>query len=309
MDDSKVFMFPDAAKNSIDPGLLALLNNNGGFGNGNWIWIMFLWMIWGFNGNNGFGNNNGTGYLSNQINNNAGRDLLLQAINGRADAAAQLATITNTSVEAVKSGIFALQNSINAVGTQVGMSGLEVQNSIAMGNAALAQQLASCCCENRLAICQQTNAITSQMATNDANVRLQLANNEAADQLSVCQQTNTLTRQADTNTNSILNAIASQNTLITKEFCDLKERELQNKINTQGDIITQLRNQISNDNQTLAFNKAMAALDDKIDAIAAKQPNTVPVAWPNLVAANATPYIGGWNGGFYGNGFGNNIVF
>jgi hypothetical protein len=40
----------------------------------------------------------------------------------------------------------------------------------------------------------------------------------------------------------------------------------------------------------------MSALDDKIDAIAARQPNTVPVQWPNIVAANATPYIGnfGW---------------
>ena len=134
-------------------------------------------------------------------------------------------------------------------------------------------------------------------------------------QLSVCQQTNTLTRQADGNTSSILGAIQAQNTLITKEFCDLKERELQNKIDTQSDIITQLRNQISNDKQTLQFNAAFNALDNKIDAIAAKQPNTVPVQWPNLVAANVTPYIGGYgcgNGcgnGFYGNGFGNNIVF
>ena len=144
------------------------------------------------------------------------------------------------------------------------------------------------------------------MAANDANIRLQLSQNEAADQLSVCQQTNTLTRQADGNTNSILNAIAAQNTLITKEFCDLKERELQNKINTQGDIITQLRNQISNDNQTLAFNRAFTALDDKIDAIAAKQPNTVPVTWPNLTAVNNTPYAGGYG---YMNGFGGSIVF
>ena len=105
-----------------------------------------------------------------------------------------------------------------------------------------------------------------------------------------------------------LNAIAGQNTLITKEFCELKERELQDKINTQGDIITQLRGQISNDAQTLAFNKAISALDDKIDAIAAKQPNTVPVTWPNLIAANATPYVGGYSYN-YGNGFGNNIVF
>lgn len=313
MDDSKVFMFPEGAKNSIDPNLLMALNNNGGFGNGSWIWILFLWMIWGANGNgwgNGFGGN-GTGFLSNQLSNDAGRDLLLQAINGRADAAAQLATITNTGVETVKNGIFALQSAISQVGTQVGMSGLEVQNAITLGNAGLSRQLCECCCENRLAICQQTSALQSGLAAHDASVRLQLAQNEAADQLSVCQQTNTLTRQADGNTNSILGAIQAQSTLITKEFCDLKERELQNKIDTQGDIITQLRNQISNDKQTLQFNAAFHALDDKIDAIAAKQPNTVPVQWPNLVAANATPYIGGygWNGGYFGNGFGNNIVF
>lgn len=313
MDDSKVFMFPEGAKSSIDPNLLMALNNNGGFGNGSWIWILFLWMIWGANGNgwgNGFGGN-GTGFLSNQLSNDAGRDLLLQAINGRADAAAQLATITNTGVETVKNGIFALQSAISQVGTQVGMSGLEVQNAIALGNAGLSRQLCECCCENRLAICQQTSALQSGLAAHDASIRLQLAQNEAADQLSVCQQTNTLTRQADGNTNSILGAIQAQNTLITKEFCDLKERELQNKIDTQGDIITQLRNQISNDKQTLQFNAAFHALDDKIDAIAAKQPNTVPVQWPNLVAANATPYVGGygWNGGYFGNGFGNNIVF
>lgn len=111
--------------------------------------------------------------------------------------------------------------------------------------------------------------------------------------------------QAERNTNSILNAIEGQNTLITKEFCDLKERELQNTINAQGDLITQLRGQISNDKQTEAFNSAIRALDDKIDAIAAKTPNTVPVQWPNITAVNTTPqvgnYYGNWNG-FWGNG-------
>jgi hypothetical protein len=108
MDDSKVFMFPEAAKNALDPNLLLALQNNGGFGNnGAWIWILFMWLIWGNNGN-GFGNNNGTGYLANQISNGEGRDLLLQAINGRADALGQLASITNTSVDTVKNGIFAL---------------------------------------------------------------------------------------------------------------------------------------------------------------------------------------------------------
>ena len=309
-----VYVFPDAmAKASgIDPNLLLALQNGGGFGgNGNWIWILFLWLIWGNNGwgGNGFGGNNGTGYLANQISNSEGRDLLLQAINGRADAAAQLANITNTSVETVKNGIFSLQNSINQVANQVGMSGMQTINAIQAGNASLGSQLASCCCENRLAICNQTNALQSQAAANHAATQLQMANIESADQLAVCQQTNALTSQADRNANAILGAINAQTVAMNDKFCELKERELQNKIDTQGDIITQLRNQISNDHQTLQFNAAFHALDDKIDAIAAKQPQTVPVQWPNLVAANATPYVGGYGYGGYGNGFGGGIVF
>lgn len=315
MDDSKVFMFPEGANNSsIDPNLLLALNNNGGFGgNGNWMWIMFLWWMSMYNNNgwggNGFGGNNGTGFLANQMNNDAGRDLLLQAINGRADSLGQLANILNTSVESVKSGICSLNASMQTLGGQIGMTGLEVRNSIDNGNAVLGRQLCECCCENRLAICQQTNALQAQAASNFAATQLELAKNEAADQLSVCQQTNTLTTQASNNTNAILGAIKDQNAMIVDKFCDLEKRELQNRINTQGDIITQLRNQISNDHQTLQFNAAFNALDDKIDAIAAKQPNTVPVTWPNLVAANATPYVGGYNYGFnMNNGFGGSII-
>ena len=241
------------------------------------------------------------------MNGNEGRQYLAEIMNGRFDNINTLAQIVNTGVETVKNGIFTLQTSIQQVGAQVGMSGLEVQNAIALGNAGLAKQLCECCCENRLAIANQTSALQSSLAAHDASVRLQLAQNEAADQLAVCQQTNALSTQADRNANSILNAIAGQNTLITKEFCDLKERELQNKINTQGDIITQLRNQISNDKQSEMFNAAINALNDKITLLAAKQPNTVPVQYPNLVAANATPYVGGYGYG-YGNGFGGGIV-
>jgi hypothetical protein len=171
-----------------------------------------------------------------------------------------------------------------------------------------------------LAIANQTNAIqatmaanhaaaTLQSAQNHAATQLQMANIESADQLAVCQQTNALSSQADRNANAILNAINAQTVAMDNQFCALKERELQSKIDTQSDIITQLRGQISNDKQTLQFNAAFHALDDKIDAIAAKQPQTVPVQWPNLVAANATPYVGGYGYGGYGNGFGGGIVF
>ena len=304
MDDSKVFMFPDSNKSSIDPALLMTMMNNGGFGNGNWIWVLFLWMMWGGYGNGfgGFGGNNGTGFLANQLNNDAGRDLLLQAINGRADALGQLANMTHGSVDQVRNAIGQIQLGISQVGGQVGMSGLETINALQLGNAALSRQLCECCCENRLATCQQTNTLQTAIDNHDANVRLQLAQLNGEDKLAVCQQTNQLGSQADRNTNAILGAIANQNTLITKEFCDLKERELQDKINTQGDIITQLRGQISNDKQTETFNNAMNALNDKINLIAAKQPNTVPVQYPNLVAVNQTPY-GGYPYGYPQNNF------
>lgn len=300
MDDSKVFMFPEGRNNGIDATTALLLGNGGGFGGfNNPLWMMFMypfimpfmnmWM-----GNGGFGGFGNGGYVANQLNNDAGRELIVQAINGRADALGQLASITNNSIDSVRDAICTVNSKLSEVGGQLGMTGLQVINSVQNGNATLGRQLCECCCENRLAICQQTNALQSSIAAHDSSVRLQLAQNEAADQLSVCQQTNT-----------ILGAIKDQNAMIVDKFCDLEKRELQNKINTQGDIITQLRNQISNDNQTLAFNKAMNALDDKIDAIAAKQPNTVPVTWPNLQAYNATPTMGfnpwgyGFNGGSY----------
>lgn len=296
-----VYVFPDAMSKAsgIDPGLLALLNNNGGFGNnGYWIWILFMWMIWGGNGNwgNGFGGNNGL--LSNQLFNTEGRDMLLQAINGRADALGQLAQITHTSVETVKDGIFALQNAINQTSNQVGMSGLQTINAIQAGDASISSQICQCCCENRLAIANQTSALQAQLAQNDANVRLQLAQLDGSDKLAVCQQTNTLSTQADRNTNTIVKAIADQNAMIVSEFCALKERELQSKIDTQGDIITQLRGQISNDKQTEAFTQAFNQLNDKINTIANRQPNTIPVQWPNVQAVNTTPWMGNyWGGG------------
>lgn len=310
---SNVLVFPEGNNGGIDPATLLAMNNNGWGGMNNPFWMIFMLPFlypffnmfggWG----NGFGGNNGTGFLANQLNNDAGRDLILQAINGRADALGQIAGILNTSIETVKNGINSLNTDLVTMDGNNKLTGAQIINAVQAGNTALGQQVAQCCCENRLAICQQTNTLQSQAAQNAAELRLQLAQLDGSDKLAVCQQTNTLQNQAERDTTAILNAIAGQNTLITKEFCDLKERELQNKINTQGDIITQLRNQISNDQQTLQFNAAFKALDDKIDAIAAKQPNTVPVQYPNLTAVNNTPYAGGY--GYWGNGFGNNIVF
>lgn len=326
MSDSKVYMLPDGSRSSIDPALMVALSQSGGFGNGaNWMWPMFLFFMfpWLFNGGmggfGGYGMNGGTGFLANQLNNDAGRDLLLQAINGRADALGSLANILNTSVNSVSSAVNAVNSAVQTVGSQVGLTGAQVINSIQSGNAALSQQLCQCCCENRLAIAEQTSALNStaaanhsaamaQAASNFAAQQLEIAKNHADDRLDICQQTNTLQNQAERDTNTITGAIAALQTNITKEFCDIREREMQSKIDTQSDIITQLRGQLDNDRQTSQLFAAINPLQAKVNEIASKQPNTVPVEWPNLTAVNTTPYFGGlysgyaggWGGSFWG---------
>lgn len=326
-----VYVFPDAASNHSsslsDVAALAALNGNGGFGGmNNPLWMMFMYPFilpflsmygngfGGFGGfNGGAGNVLGTGFLSNQLNNNSDKETILNALQYNREAISQLAQQTGNSFSDVTNAIAIANSKLADIGAQVGMSGMQVINAIQNGDATLGRQLCECCCNMRYDLSQQTNALQNQAAQNasaaqlqlanhDASVRLQLAQNEAADQLSVCQQTNTLSTQASTNTNTILGAIKDQNAMIVDQFCQLKERELQNKIDTQGDIITQLRGQISNDKQTEAFSAAFNTLNEKINILSAKSPNTVPVVYPNLTAVNNTPYTTGFNPWGYGFG-------
>lgn len=293
MESSKIMMFPEMGSNSIDPNLLMALNNNGGFGGNNWIWILFLWLIWGWGGNGNWGGNGSNGFLSNQIANDSGRELLMNAIQGNGTAIQNLANLLNTEVSTVQNGIFTLNNAITSVGTQVGMSGLQIQNAIQSGNASIASQICQCCCENRLAIANQTNTLQSQMAAA-----------QAADQLAVCQQTNTLSTQAERNTRDIVDAIQSQSVMINDKFCDLEKRELQDKINSLTADNALLRSNANNSAQTAFINEKFNIVNAELAAIKASQPNTIPVQWPNVVAVNTTPYGGPFVG--YNNGWGSN---
>lgn len=298
MESSKIMMFPEMGNNNgIDPNLLLALNNNGGFGgNGCWIWILFLWLIWGNNGwgGNGFG---GQGFLSNQLNNDAGRELLMNAIQGNGQAIQSLASQLNCDINAVQNGICQLNNAISSVGTQVGMSGLQIQNAIQSGNASIASQICQCCCENRLAICEQTNSLQAQAAAN-----------HSSDQLQMSQSLNTLTRQADHNTRDIVDAISAQSIMINDKFCDLEKRELQGKIDMLAADNALLRSNANNSAQTAFINEKFNNLATELAAIKASQPNTIPVQWPNITAVNTTPQVGGfygWNNGWGTNSFWN----
>jgi hypothetical protein len=286
MEETKTYVFGnDGYNRGFDPAWL-LASNNGGFGNfggAGWIGLILLaalfgWGGFGNGGFGGFGGNSGVGFLANQLNNDNGRDLIMEALGNNRTAIGELASTLNSDFNTVSTALNGINSAVQSVGTQVGMSGLEVINSIQSGNASLSRQLCECCCENRLLTTEQ--GYQAQIRT--------------------IEQTNQLGSQADRNTAVITGAIAALHTDMTREFCDVKERELQDKIDSLTASNTILRGQIDNAAQTAQFAAMLAPINTKLVEIENKQPNTVPVQWPALTAVNTTPYV---SGGFYGSGF------
>lgn len=158
----------------LDPNMVAAMmnNNRGGCGWGDMgAWWIVILLIFGWGGfGNGFGggfNGRGTAQgladLGSLVNNDAGRELLMSAIQGNGTAISQLASTVHCDVNA-------LQGSIANLSTQLGQLGLGQRDIIAAmnsGNTAIMSKLCDCCCESRLAICQQTN--TLQGAINGVN--------------------------------------------------------------------------------------------------------------------------------------------
>jgi len=286
--DSTIVYTPENNGGTV-PAWMAM-NNGGLFGNGNgwgggilgFLLGLFFGNGWGGFGGWGGGNAGGAGFLSNQINNDSGRELLMNAITSQGEAGRaatqNLATMLGQDYNQVSAAIAAIQSGLSSLALQQAVSVPQVINAIQSGNATLMSKLCDCCCENRLLTTQQ--GYESRIAT--------------------IEQTNQLGSQADRNTRSITDAINAQTVAMNDQFCAAKERDLQSKIDTQADIITQLRNQISNDKQTEAFTAAFNVLNQKVTELAARQPNTVPVTWPNLAAVNTTPYV---SGGYYQGGF------
>lgn len=118
---------PLLQKQGVDPSvLLAMKGNNGMCGEGGWfMWVIFLFFLmgWGGNGWGGFGGN-GRGGIANEINNDYGRSLLMDAIGGNRNALSNLATQLNCTEGQIQNAISALTSQVQNVGNQVGMSGM-----------------------------------------------------------------------------------------------------------------------------------------------------------------------------------------
>ena len=155
MDDSKIFMFPDGGTkqtSDVNSLLPLLIMNGGGMNGGGWMWIIFLFFLYPLMRNGGLfgnacGNGNGClGPLANMVNNNDGRDLLMQAINGNGAAIQNLANMFNTSTDMIQAAINQVNNGITQVGCKIDSSTGALLNAGTQNTMTLAQQLANCCC-------------------------------------------------------------------------------------------------------------------------------------------------------------------
>jgi hypothetical protein len=200
-------------------------------------------------GNGGYGGGNaGAAALGAQATANNNTDLLIQAVTseGAQSRAAIQALSTNLGQDfnVVNTQVQGIQSILNNMAIQNATTPLQVINQIDKGNAAMAAQFAQCCCENRLATCEQTN---------------------------------TLTQQADRNANSIIQAINAQTVAMNDQFCALEKREMQAKIDELQTELALSRTRENNAIQTQQFATMLAPIQAQINLIASRQPSTVPV--------------------------------
>lgn len=263
--DTKVFSFPENGNNDL--ATLLAVSGNRGFGNsgfGAGVLGFILGAMINNNGNGLFGNGN-----------NSANEAVMNAINGTDADVRSLATVLNADVNETRNAINTVQAAIGNLATANSMGFAQVVSALQNGNASLSRQLCECCCENRLLTTQQ-------------GYENRIANIE---------QTNQLRQQADNDTRSIIGAIADQTTMLTKEFCDIREREMQSKITELTADNALLRTTLNNNAQTAQFAAMLAPISNELAAIKAAQPPTVTLplnqytAVPTLLATGAADFV------------------
>lgn len=215
MSETKTYVFGDSgngmlsslapllSQRGIDPAYLYGLmgNNNGFFGNNGFESIIALIVVAAIfgNGNFGFGGwggNNG----GNVVASTAEREMLLSAIQRNGVDLSQLASSLNCSVGRLDDAIGQVATQICNLAGQNGMSFQQVINSVTAGNAAIANQLASCCCSIEKSILE-SNYLTERGFCNTNQI---LAKGFSDIGYADAQQTCELKQNANANTAAII---------------------------------------------------------------------------------------------------------
>lgn len=292
MDDSKVFMFPDGGTkqtSDVNSLLPLLMMSNGGMNGGGWMWIIFLFFLYPLMRNGGlFGNAGGYGNgclgpLANMVNNNDGRDLIMQAINGNGAAVQRLATMFGAKVDMIQAAISQVNNAITQVGCKIDSSTGALLNAGTQNTMTLAQQLANCCC----------------------NLKTMISDTAHQSQLETLRQTDTIKESVNGVGNAVTRGFADVGYALRDQTCNLEksidsvgDRVIAKLDATEKaamqDKINSLQTQLTTEHQSGVIAQQIAAAVNPIAAavqeIKCAQPQTVTVPYqpfqaiPNCVA-------------------------
>ena len=292
MDDSKVFMFPDGGTkqtSDVNSLLPLLMMSNGGMNGGGWMWIIFLFFLYPLMRNGGlFGNAGGYGNgclgpLANMVNNNDGRDLIMQAINGNGAAVQRLATMFGAKVDMIQAAISQVNNAITQVGCKIDSSTGALLNAGTQNTMTLAQQLANCCC----------------------NLKTMISDTAHQSQLETLRQTDTIKESVSAMSSNVTRGFADVGYALRDQTCNLEksidsvgDRVIAKLDATEKaamqDKINSLQTQLTTEHQSGVIAQQIAAAVNPIAAavqeIKCAQPQTVTVPYqpfqaiPNCIA-------------------------
>lgn len=216
-----------------------------------WIWIILLFGLGGFGGYGGglFGNRFGGG-LPAELNGDAGRELLMQAIQGNSNAISQIAQSLGTNFQLV-------QSKLCDIGTAIERTGWNIS-----------KEIGDCCCKTQ----QSIQAMGYE------------------NQLSNCHQTNTLVNTMNSNTLSLRDGATANTQAIINKLDAMQNQALLDKIDALREKNTNLQGQLSQEHQTLALqnyqaqalapvNATLADLSARLGKIECNLPPTVSVPY------------------------------
>ena len=176
--------------------MLALLNSNGIGGNAAY-WFIFMMMMWGWGGNGFRNGGNATTQIEDQINairtqinNNSNTELLNQATQGNTAALQQLAMNLGQNYTAVSTAICGVQNAISQVGGKVDFNAERTINAFNIGNSMTQNQLGMIGGKIDFNAEREINAFNQGMC----NIKTTLLEGFGEDRLKVCEQTNAITK-------------------------------------------------------------------------------------------------------------------
>lgn len=235
------------SQKGIDPGILAMLQNNDGFGHGGGLlFLLFLVILMGGNGF-GWGNNN------------RGEMGLDRTIINEGNFNQMMAAITQSG-QAQTAAVQALANNLNTDVMQINQALAAMDKEIAINRGDIKSAIQSCCCNIRTEMQAQSNAI--QLGTERGLNGVQRSVADLGQTMANAFATAGYQNQQLFNdqNNLITKAFCDQNAYLAEQFCLIRNREDQREIQ-------QLRDQLAQQRSTANTQAILTAIQNK-DTIA-----------------------------------------